>query len=80
MTAINPLIQFEFSLEPGVSDTELETLWRSTQKAQLAMDRFLAGELSEFEMTDYLDFYDINTGETLETMESNAQFMGLYLP
>lgn len=80
MTAINPLIQFEFSLEPGVSDSDIETLWRNTQEAQLAMDRFLSGELSELELHDYIDYYDIDTGEVLETMESNARFMGLYLP
>lgn len=80
MPTINPLIQFEFSLEPGVSDSDIETLWRNTQEAQLAMDRFLAGELSELELHDYIDYYDIDTGETLDVMEENARFMGLILP
>lgn len=80
MPEANPLIEFNFSLEPGVSGSEIETLWESTKQAQLAMDRFLAGDISELELHDHLEFYDINTGETLETMEDNAQFLGLILP
>lgn len=80
MIEANPLIEFNFTIPQGASDSDLEALWQGTIQAQLAMDRFLAGQMSELELHDYLEFYDINTGETLETMESNAQFMGLILP
>ena len=80
MIEANPLIEFNFTLEKGVSESEIETLWEATKQAQIAMDRFLAGDIGELELTDYLEFYDINTGETLEILEENAQYMGLILP
>lgn len=80
MIEANPLIEFNFSLETGVSESEIETLWEATKQAQLAMDKFLAGEMGELDLHDHLEFYDINTGETLETMEENAKYMGLILP
>lgn len=80
MIEANPLIEFNFTIPDGVSDSDLDRLWKGTQEAQLAMDRFLAGQMSEFELHDYLEFYDIDTGETLDVMEENARFMGLILP
>ena len=76
----NSLIEFNFTLDPGVSDSDIEKLWTETQMAQLAMDKFLSGEMGEYELHDYLTYCCIPIDDTLETMESNAQYMGLILP
>lgn len=75
----NPLIEFEFQLEPGASDSEIEALWKNCQMAQNAMDKFLAGNMNEYELHDYLLYSGVDPDATLETMESNAMYLGLVL-
>lgn len=70
-------LEFEFCIEPGMSDSEIEQMWLNTQQSQMALDKFLAGEFSEQEMTDLLSACDVDLDETRETLESNAQFLGL---
>jgi hypothetical protein len=70
-------LEFEFSLEPGMSDSEIEQLWLDTQAAQSALDRFLAGELTEAEMTDVLSMADLDIDTTRKTLESNAEYLQL---
>lgn len=70
-------LTFQFTLEPGMSDSEIERLWLNTQAAQEAVDRFLAGEFSEQEMTDLLSACDVDIEEARETMETNALILGL---
>lgn len=77
---INPLIEFQFQLEPGASDSEIEALWNNCQQAQIAMDRFLEGRMNEYELHDYLLASEVDPNETLETMEANAMYLGLILP
>lgn len=60
-----------------MTDLEIESLWRDAQLAQHAMDKFLAGEFSEFEMTDLLSSLDVDLDATRETLDSNADFLGL---
>jgi hypothetical protein len=74
---ISSPLEFQFTIEPGMSDTEIEQLWRDTQTAQWAMDRFLAGEFTEQEMTDLLSDCEIDLDATRETLESNATYLGL---
>lgn len=73
----NSLLEFEFSLEPGMSDSEIESLWTRTQQAQSALDSFLAGEFSEAELTDFLSLCEISLEQTRETLEENAAVLGL---
>lgn len=72
----HPLV-FSFNTEPGLTDSEILTLWQNTQNAQAALDRFLAGEFTEQEMTDLLALYEIDCDQTREQLEQNAQFLGL---
>lgn len=73
----NPILNFQFSLEPGMGDSEIETLYQNAKEAQMALDRFLAGEFSEQEMTDLLSMCEVDLDETREIMDSNAQALGL---
>lgn len=73
----NPVLNFQFDLEPGMSESEIETLYKKAQEAQNALDRFLAGEFSEQEMTDLLSSHEVDLEETRETIEENAQILGL---
>jgi hypothetical protein len=77
MIAENRIINLSFSLEPGLSDSEIEKLWQDCQQAQLALDKFLSGEMTEQEMTDVLSYCEIDPDETRETMEHNAGLLGL---
>jgi hypothetical protein len=70
-------IEFEFTLEPGMSDSEIKSLWEKTQLAQSAMDDFLFGRMSEFELTDYLGWANIDVVSTRDTLEDNLTFMGI---
>jgi hypothetical protein len=70
-------LEFQFSLEPGMSESEIEKLWLDAQTAQNALDRFLAGEYTEHELTDLLAKCDVDIDETRETLDQNAQFLGL---
>lgn len=76
MNEPNPVLTFSFSLEHGMSDSEIEKLWKDTQHAQYAVDKFLAGEVSEQEMTDILSFCSVNLDQTRETMDNNARLLG----
>ena len=71
------LLDFGFQMEPGLSDSEIQMLWENAQTAQHALDRFLAGEFSEQEMTDLLSLCDVDIDETRETLDQNALFLGL---
>jgi hypothetical protein len=70
-------LEFEFSLEPGMSDSEIEFLWQKTQQAQSALDAFLAGQFTEAEMTDLLSDSGLDLDQTRETLEDNANYLGL---
>ena len=71
------VLEFAFTLEPGMSDSDIEKLWNDTIQAQNALDKFLAGEFSEQEMTDLLSLCEVDIEETREQCESNAQFLKL---
>lgn len=77
MISENRVINLSFSLEPGLSDSEIEKLWNDCQQSQEALNRFLAGEMSEQEMTDILSCCEVDINQTRETMEQNANFLGL---
>lgn len=72
----SPLV-FSFDTEPGLTDSELESLWHNTRNAQNALDRFLAGEFTEQEMTDLLSLYEVDLDQTRELLDQNAQAMGM---
>lgn len=73
---LSPL-DFQFTIEPGITNSEIEHLWETTVQAQQAMDRFLAGEYSEHELTDLLSACEVDLDQTRETLESNANHLGL---
>jgi hypothetical protein len=70
-------IPLAFTLEPGMSDSEIETLWNQTLAAQEALDAFLAGEFTEAEMTDLLSANDVSPEETAQTLENNLIYLGV---
>jgi hypothetical protein len=70
-------LEFQFTIEPGMSDSEIEKLWLDAQTAQHALDRFLAGEFTEHELTDLLAFCEIDIDETRDTLDQNAGILGL---
>lgn len=72
----SPLI-FSFDTEPGLTQNDIYRLWEETQTAQNAIDRFLAGEFSEQEMTDLLTQCEIDCDQARETLDHNAQAMGM---
>lgn len=72
-------LTFSFDVEPGLTPSEIELLWNNTQTAQQAMDRFLAGEYTEQELTDLLDYCEVNIDQAREQLDQNAQAMGMIL-
>lgn len=74
---IHPL-EFGFQIEPGLTDSQIQALWENAQLAQKGLDKFLAGEISELELTDYLDVAGVNIEQTRDTLEENLQ--ALHIP
>jgi hypothetical protein len=70
-------LNFSFTVEHGMSDSDIQKLWDDTIATQDAMDRFLAGEFSEAEMTDVLSFYDVDLDETEAILENNLIILGV---
>lgn len=68
-------LEFGFTIEPGITESEIKALWENTQLAQKGIDRFLAGEISEHELTDYLDVSGVNIEQTRDTLEENLQVL-----
>lgn len=72
----SPLI-FAFDIEPGLTSSDIEQLWNQTQEAQNALDKFLAGEFTEQEMTDLLTLCKIDLDQTRKLLDQNAQTLGM---
>lgn len=70
-------LEFSFSLEPGLSESEIQKLWKDTQQAQQAMNNFLRGNLSEMDLTDVLDICGVDSEETALTLDYNLRQLGL---
>ena len=73
---IRPL-NFTFTLEEGMTESEIQSLWRETQQSQWAMDKFLAGEVTEQEMTDILSSCNVDLLQTQNTLENNLIYLGV---
>jgi len=70
---------FEFKITPSLEVTEAEmlSLWNQAIAAQKAMDQFLAGEISGWDLTDHFDILEIDPRPVEQTLESNITFLGL---
>lgn len=70
---------FEFQFTPSIEATEaeLQSLWDRTVLAQKAMDSFLAGEITGWELTDHFDIYEIDSQQAEQALEENLIILGV---
>jgi hypothetical protein len=69
--------QLIFTLEPGMSDDEIDLVMRRCAKAQAAMDEFLTGDVDEDELCAILEDCTVNVDRFAETVNYNLDWLGI---
>lgn len=64
-----------FFAEEHYTHDDITYLWEATNICEDALDKFWAGEIDDFELTDYFDYYGVDEEEIADIVEENLYYM-----
>ncbi len=68
--------QLIFTIEPEMSDCELDAIVRDCDAANKTLDAFLAGNLSDSDFCDLLASYSVDVDEYANVVNDNLNYLG----
>lgn len=75
--SIKDPLEFQFTLDPEMSESDIEQLWINTQKCQNQFNDFLSGNCSVDDFCDVLRQFEIDPDEQDLIYENNLKILGI---